>query len=112
MPAAAICAASIETEPLPAPISQTVLAGPRSICASAMARNSAGVSKPCLGLDCKNTSSGLPNSRRPIDSLGRSGTFGLRTRIMTLSGENWSAAMSASSPCVTRSSGEPRFSHT
>ena len=87
VPPAAICAASMATEPLPAPISHTMLVGPRSISASAIERTSAGVSRPCLGFDCKNASSGLPNSRRPIASLGRSGTFGRRTRIITLSGE-------------------------
>ena len=76
------------TEPLPAPMSQTTLAGPRSISARAIARISAGVSSPRLGFDCRNASSGLPNSRRPIASLGRSGTFGLRTRIITFSGAN------------------------
>ena len=59
-----------------------------SISDSAIARTSAGVSSPRLGLDCKNASSGLPNRRRPIMRGGRSGTFGLRTRISTLSGEN------------------------
>ena len=38
------------TEPLPAPTSHTMLDGAMSICASAIARTSAGVSKPCLRL--------------------------------------------------------------
>ena len=74
------------TEPLPAPMSQTMLAGAMSIWASAIARTSAGVSRPCLGFDWRNASSGLPNRRRPTASRGRSGASGSRTRIITLSG--------------------------
>ncbi len=98
VPSRAIWAASTATDPLPAPMSHTTLAGPMSISARAMARISAGVSRPRLGFDCRNVSSGLPNRRRPIVSAGRSGTCGLRTRIMTLSGANSWAAISSSSP--------------
>ena len=91
---------------------ETVLVGPMSSMANAMARTSAGVSTPRLGCDCKNSSSGLPNSRRPTASRGRSGAFGSRTKIITLSGANDFLAMSASAPRVTRSSRAPRFSHT
>ena len=107
VPPAAICAASMATEPLPAPTSHTMLVGPRSISASAIDRTSAGVSRPCLGFDCRNTSSGLPNSRRPIASLGRSGTFGLRTRIITFSGSGswthrWSGRGNTRPACSPR----------
>ena len=77
-----------------------------------MARTSAWVIRPRLGSDWANASSGLPKSRCRLALLARSGRFGLRTRISTLSGLNSIAARSASSACVTRSSGEPRFSQT
>ena len=77
------------TEPLPAPMSQTMLEGAMSIWASAIARTSAGVSRPCLGLDCRNASSGLPKRRRPTASRGRSGASGSRMRIITLSESNF-----------------------
>ena len=53
IPSLASCAASTLTDPLPAPTSHTTLAGAMSSCASASERTSAGVSSPCLGVDCK-----------------------------------------------------------
>ena len=49
VPADAICAASIATDPLPAPISQTVLRGPRSSSARAIDAHFAGRQQALLG---------------------------------------------------------------
>ena len=102
----------IDRQPIGGGEIETMLAGAMSIWASAIARTSAGVKRPCLGCDWTNASSGLPNSRRPTASRGRSGASGSRMRIITLSASKRCPAISDSVPRVTRSSREPRFSQT
>ncbi len=63
---------------------------------------------PALGEDVV----GVAEHDAGRDEPRRSGRPGLRFRIITFSGANSISADSASSPCVTRSSGPPRFSQT
>ena len=87
-PMYASCAASIATEPDPAPMSQTMLVARMSSWARAMARTSACVIRPRLGWVWAKASSALPKRRYRLARLARSGRFGLRTRISTLRGSN------------------------
>ena len=63
MPGSLSWAASMATEPEPAPMSQTTLPGGMASWARAMARTSACVIRPLLGRLWAKTSSGLPKRR-------------------------------------------------